>query len=183
MPTISLLQLARVCMTRSHEQLAKLVGPLNTALALAECTNPLRASMFLAQVSEETGEFRYSEEIASGAAYEGRADLGNVQPGDGKRFKGRGWIECTGRRNYAAAGLALGLPLLDHPELLCLPANAAKSAAWFWRVHNLNAHADQGDIHACTRIVNGGANGLDARTRYYERACAALVPVTLIPAA
>lgn len=175
MPTISILQIAQVCRERKLERLAKIVDPLNAALALADAESPLRASMFLAQVAHESGEFRYSEEIASGAAYEGRHDLGNTEPGDGKRFKGRGWIQITGRSNYRHLATALGLPLLDQPELAALPEHAGKVAAWFWRAHGLNAHADNCDLDGCTRIINGGRNGEDARALYYARACEVLL--------
>lgn len=182
MPTISLLQLARVCASRKLERLAPLVDHLNVALALADASSAPRAAMFLAQVAEESGEFRFSEEIASGAAYEGRHDLGNTQPGDGTRFKGRGWLQITGRSNYQHLATALQLPLLEHPELAALPAHAGRVAAWFWRAHGLNAHADRFDLVGCTRIINGGKNGLEARAKYYARACAALdVDPTTIP--
>jgi putative chitinase len=74
--------------------------------------------MFLAQIGHESGYLQYVQELASGKAYEGRADLGNTSPGDGVRYKGRGLIQITGKRNYALAGLALDLPLLEKPELL-----------------------------------------------------------------
>lgn len=172
---MTLLQLAQVCRERKLERLAKIVDPLNAALALADAEAPLRAAMFLGQVAEETAEFRFSEEIASGSAYEGRADLGNVNPGDGVRFKGRGWLQITGRNNYRRVGAALGLPLLEHPELAALPENAARTAAWFWKSHGLNAHADNLDLDACTRIVNGGRNGEDKRALYYARGCEVLL--------
>lgn len=125
---------------------------------------------FLAQVAHESGGFHYVEEIASGAAYEGRGDLGNTEQGDGIRFKGRGLIQVTGRANYAQCGAALGLDLLETPELLEEPSNAARSAAWFWKSRNLNPLADAGDFRGITRRINGGLNGYADRVAYFERA-------------
>ena len=106
-------------------------GPLNDAMDEFTINTPQRQAMFLAQIAHESGELRYVEEIASGAAYEGRADLGNTEPGDGVRYKGRGLIQITGRANYAVCGLALDLDLIANPELLLEPVNACRSAAIF----------------------------------------------------
>lgn len=127
--------------------------------------------MFLAQIGHESGELRYVKEIASGEAYEHRTDLGNTEPGDGVKFRGRGLIQLTGRRNYALASIALDLPLLEHPELLETPENAALSAGWFWYNNNLNALADSGDFKAVTKRINGGYNGMKDRERLYALAC------------
>lgn len=133
-----------------------------------------RVAMFLAQIGHESGQLRYVEEIASGQAYEGRQDLGNVMPGDGVKFKGRGLIQITGRKNYSWCGHELQLPLLTQPEMLEQPRWAALSAAWFWNRHNLNEYADKGDLEKCTKIINGGFNGLSDRTLLYKRALATL---------
>jgi len=107
------------------------------------------------------------QEIASGAAYEGRRDLGNTQPGDGKRFKGRGPIQLTGRANYAAAGKALGLNLIANPTSVATNAVGFKTSAWFWSGHGLNALADAGSFTTITRRINGGTNGAaDRNTRW-----------------
>lgn len=135
---------------------------------------PEREAAFLAQIAHESGEMRYVHEIASGAAYEGRKDLGNTELGDGVRFKGRGLIQVTGRANYQACGLALGLPLLENPELLEDPENACRSAGWFWETRQLNELADKGDFIKITKRINGGTNGLQDRLAYYERAKTAL---------
>jgi len=110
-----------------------------------------RASMFLAQVLHESGGLHYFEEIASGAAYEGRSDLGNIHPGDGKRYKGRGPIQLTGRSNYRWAGAALGLPLEDQPELAARHDVGWRIAALFWENRGLNSLADQGQFVGITR--------------------------------
>jgi putative chitinase len=133
-----------------------------------------RRAMFLAQVGHESGQLRYVEEIASGAAYEGRADLGNTQPGDGVKFKGRGLIQITGRHNYRECGKEFKLDLLSNPKLLSEPKLAALSAGWFWWKNNLNRFADVGDIEGCTRKVNGGLNGYKDRVMLYKRALAVL---------
>ena len=82
------------------------VAPLNAAMYEFHINSPLRQAAFIAQIAHESGELRYVKEIASGAAYEGRKDLGNTQPGDGMRYKGRGLIQITGRNNYAECGKA-----------------------------------------------------------------------------
>jgi len=154
---------------------AEAVAPhLNAAMAEANIDTPQRQAMFIAQLAHESGGFHYMEEIASGAAYEGRADLGNTQPGDGERYKGRGYIQVTGRHNYTEAGRALGLDLVNNPELAAQPENAARIAAWYWQSRDINAAADAGDFTQVTRLINGGTNGLADREAYYARASAIL---------
>lgn len=129
-----------------------------------------RAAMFIAQVAHESGGFIYREEIASGAAYEGRRDLGNTHPGDGVRFKGRTYIQITGRTNYREVSGALGVDFVAHPARLAEPKYAAAGAAWWWRTHGCSELADRGDFVAVTRRINGGTNGLADRQAYYRRA-------------
>ncbi|MBL9058487.1 MAG: peptidoglycan-binding protein [Mangrovicoccus sp.] len=129
-------------------------------------TTPLRQAHFLAQIGHESGSLRHVEEIASGTAYEGRTDLGNTQPGDGPRFKGRGLIQLTGRANYARFGEAIGrkAEILANPALLATdPALAVEAAGWFWSDRKLNALADRDDLRLITRRINGGLNGLAQR--------------------
>ena len=144
--------------------------PLNAAMDEFEINTPARQAAFLAQIAHESGSLRYVKEIASGAAYEGRKDLGNTQEGDGMRFKGRGLIQITGRANYAQCGAALDLPLLEQPELLEETENACRSAAWFWQTRGLNELADDGEFKLITKRINGGYNGLADRQAYYARA-------------
>ena len=159
--------LRAICKGTKIEKLRKFVEPLNDAMREYDIDqNPGRETHFLAQVAHESGGFNYVREIASGEAYEGRADLGNTEPGDGRRFRGRGLIQITGRSNYAACGAALGLDLLADPELLESPENAARSAAWFWQTHNLNELADRGDARAITKRINGGLTGYQDRLSY-----------------
>lgn len=136
--------------------------------------NDFRVSYFAGQCCEESDQFATTEEYASGAAYEGRKDLGNLNPGDGVRFKGRGLIQLTGHANYLHVGQQLGLDLMEHPELAADPVNALKIACFFWKDHGLSAFADLDDINSITRRVNGGLNGLAARQAATDRAFAAL---------
>ena len=138
-----------------------------------DISTPLRQAHFLAQVGHESGELRFKEEIASGAAYEGRRDLGNTQPGDGPRFKGRGLIQLTGRANYQRYGQAIGKDLLTNEQWKQVaddPNLAVDVACWYWETHRLNQPADQDDITTITRRINGGLNGLDDRKRLLTRA-------------
>ncbi|ARG33841.1 TPA: glycoside hydrolase family 19 protein [Acinetobacter baumannii] len=125
--------------------------------------NELRFAHFIAQLAHESGNFRYMEEIASGAAYEGRKDLGNIMAGDGVRFKGRGPIQLTGRTNYQKYGRALGIDFEAYPELVAIPSIGLLVACKFWVNNGLNELADRDDLLTITRRINGGTNGLDDR--------------------
>lgn len=136
-----------------------------------------RQAMFIAQVAHECGELRYTREIwgptTAQRGYEGRKDLGNIHPGDGRRFMGRGLIQVTGRANYAKCSLSLtGTPntFLDTPDLLSTPMYAVQSACWFWAEKGLNDLADAGKFLVVTRKINGGTNGLVERQQYWETA-------------
>ncbi|MFL1475385.1 glycoside hydrolase family 19 protein [Pseudomonas grimontii] len=148
------------------------VPALNTAMNRYNIVGAQRAAAFIAQVGHESGQLRYVREIwgptAQQAGYEGRADLGNIVPGDGFKYRGRGLIQITGRANHAACGEALGLDLISKPELLELPQNAAMSAAWFWSTRGLNTLADQGQFVKITRRINGGLTGQDDRQALYD---------------
>jgi len=131
----------------------------------------LRVAHFIAQVAHESGSFRYSEEVASGDAYEGRRDLGNVQAGDGRRFKGRGLIQLTGRANYQAYSDDSGKDYVSNPSAVAKdPAVCVDVACWYWRKRGLNALADRDDVRAVTKRINGGYNGLDDRIAFLRRA-------------
>lgn len=146
---------------------------LNAASREAGLTTPVRLAAWLAQLGHESGDLRWFEELASGEAYEGRKDLGNTQPGDGRRYKGRGPIQLTGRANYRAAGQALGLDLEGEPEQVATPGVGYRTAAWFWTSRGLNTYADQGDdagFRELTRRINGGYNGLGDRLTRWRRA-------------
>lgn len=129
-----------------------------------------RENYFIAQIAHESGELRYMEELASGKDYEGRRDLGNVEAGDGVKFKGRGLIQITGRANYQIISEALGCDFISKPELLSKSKYAVLSACWFWKKKGLNEYADKGMFQTITRRINGGLNGLNYRLKYLERA-------------
>lgn len=150
------------------ELVSSLIAPLNTYLPQYKIDTLERVSMFLAQWCEETDGFKVMYEYASGREYEGRKDLGNVQPGDGPRFKGRGIAMLTGRDNYAAYGSLLGVDLLSDPERAAEPDIAVRIACLFWQKHNINAWADRGDVKHCTYLINGGTNGLAVREANYQ---------------
>lgn len=131
---------------------------------------PLRLAHFIAQIAHESDGFRTVSEYASGKAYEGRADLGNTQPGDGVRFKGRGLIQLTGRANYRKFGRLAGLNLEAAPEAAANLLHVTELAALFWTDRDLNRLADADHLEAITRAINGGRNGLMGRRLYLERA-------------
>ena len=133
-------------------------------------TTYARETAFIAQLAHESAELRYMEEIASGAAYEGRASLGNTQPGDGKRYKGRGPIQLTGRANYKKYGDLLGVDLINNPTIAATKEVGFRIAGQFWKLNGLNELADKPDFKLITKRINGGYNGLDDRLKYYERA-------------
>ena len=137
-------------------------------------TTLLRRAHFLAQICAESDGFCTMHEYATGKEYEGRADLGNTQAGDGVRYKGRGLIQLTGRANYREFGKLLGLPLEGQPEIATQAGVAVKIACEFWDRKHLNHFADHDDIIHVTRRINGGLNGLDQRRAYLARAKSAL---------
>jgi predicted chitinase len=143
---------------------------MENAMREYQITSEMRSRMWLAQCGHESGSLRYFEEIASGSAYEGRSDLGNTQPGDGTKYKGRGPIQVTGRYNYTEAAGKLSLPLVDKPQMAADPPHAFRISAWWWWAHGLNEISDTGDVTAATKRINGGTNGLSDRQSRYELA-------------
>jgi putative chitinase len=163
----------------------------NEVLPRYNITTPERIRCFISQVAHESDRFRATTEYASGKAYEGRKDLGNVVPGDGVKFKGRGLIQVTGRSNYKACSLSLFKDerLLQTPEILAEPKYAVESACWYWRSRKLNEVCDLPDTWTyttrnadgtpkrtytkfqwLTKLINGGQNGLLDRQTFYNRA-------------
>jgi putative chitinase len=160
---------------KEQARIVEAIGPvLRATLERYSINTDLRIAHFVAQVTHECAGFRTTEEFASGAAYEGRTDLGNLRPGDGVRYKGRGLLQLTGRANYARMGRALCLPLEAEPWRAADPVTSLEIACAFWRDHGINGAADRDDVVAVTRRVNGGLNGLAERRQYLARAKAAL---------
>lgn len=149
------------CAPERADELALSAAAHFTAYGIMASSN--RLAHFMAQLAHESDNFRAMEEYASGAAYEGRKDLGNTQPGDGKRYKGRGPIQLTGRANYREYGRALGIDFERHPELVATPSVGLIVALRYWERKGLNALADGDDIVTITLRINGGKNGLDDR--------------------
>lgn len=157
----------------------KWAAPLTLAMTGGQINTRLRVAAFLAQIGHESGSLVYTKELGGPtyfAKYDGRRDLGNTQPGDGARFCGRGLIQVTGRANYLKASQALfgDDRLMKTPELLEQPEWAAKSAVWFWTLHNLSSLADQDRITDITRMINGGTNGMEDRKARYRFALTVL---------
>ncbi len=171
---ITLQQLQSIYREAPASRLIPFLEPINQTLQKYDLSTPERQRMFLSQIGHESGQLRYLEEIATGAAYEGRKDLGNTEIGDGVKYKGRGVIQITGRSNYVLCGLALDLPLLEKPELLKCTPYSVLSAGWFWQNNNLNSYCDKGDFYGLTRRINGGLNGIEDRVLLYKRACEAI---------
>jgi putative chitinase len=167
-------QLKRIMPNLSDAKARQYLPHINAAMQEAGITTKNQKAAFLAQLAHESGQLRYMEEIASGSAYEGRRDLGNTQPGDGVRFKGRGPIQLTGRNNYRAAGRALGIDLENNPRRAADPDVGFRTAAWFWKSRGLNSLAESGNFREVTRRINGGYNGLADRQAYYNRALSVL---------
>ena len=160
------------------------IQTLNAAMSLYQITTCKRMAAFLAQVGHESGQLRYVRELGSDqylSKYDTgtlAARLGNTPEadGDGQRYRGRGLIQITGRRNYLACSQALfgDDRLLQQPQLLEQPQWACASAAWFWQSNGLNELADKDQFTTITRRINGGLNGLDDRLQLWARAKAIL---------
>lgn len=164
----------RAVMRCSLERATVFVEPLALTMDRYQINTRLRQAAFLAQIGHESGGLKYVREIwgptIAQQRYEGRKDLGNTQPGDGRRFLGRGLIQLTGRANYARMSAVLGLDFVSTPEALESPLYASLSAGEFWSSRKLNALADVGDMRLITRRINGGYNGLEDRLARYDTA-------------
>ena len=179
------------------------VPVLNTAMGKYGIVTRLRIAAFIAQIGHESGQLtrlvenlnysaeglmktwpsrfdlvrataaaRKPEQIAN-IVYAGR--MGNTEPGDGWKYRGRGLFQVTGKTNYAACGDALGLDFVNRPELLEQPQHACMSAAWFWASRGLSTLADAGKFDTITRRINGGQNGATDRQALYDKALKVLV--------
>ena len=152
---------------------------INACMKEFDINTNLRQSAFIAQIGHETCQFNFLTELwgptPAQKKYEGRKDLGNIHEGDGKRYKGRGAIQLTGRTNYIKYGKLLNLDLENNPELAALPENAFRIAGQFWKDHGLNELADKSDFETITRRINGGLNGFVERLEFYNKAKRLLV--------
>lgn len=166
----------------STARYAQLLPHVELALSRADCNTIARRAMALAQIGTESGGLQWMTELASGAAYEGRSDLGNVRAGDGMRFKGRGPIQVTGRHNYTNLSIwahrngfvPTSTYFVDNPHKLAEDQYAFLGFVWYWvAARPMNSYADAKNIVGATRAVNGGLNGLGDRTARWVR-CLAL---------
>jgi predicted chitinase len=171
-------QLRQVMPHLTQARLQEILEHLNRAMQSHGVDSMLRTAAFVAQLAHESAEFRFMEEIwgpiAAQLRYEPPGELarrlGNTEAGDGKRFKGRGPIQITGRFNYRKYGELLGIDLVEHPELAAQPAVGFQTAGLFWQSNGLNELADDEQFLAITKRINGGTNGLADREAYYLRA-------------
>jgi putative chitinase len=180
-------------LTGAKDSVAKIWQPIfNKMLVKNGINTKERLVAFLSQIGHESGGLLYTREIADGSAYEGRKDLGNVNVGDGKKFRGRGLLQITGRSNYQAFKNAYGIDVVNNPDLLGGQyatnstqqqlENSLLASIWFWNRANLNNLADKYDlsksvnekqnydtITKITKIINGGLNGLSDRINKFEQ--------------
>ena len=158
------------------ERLTFISSAIKAPTSRASCA---QKAAFLAQLLHESARFRSDEELGTetdlATKYAGRADLGNTQPGDSAKYRGRGFIQLTGRDVYTRGGAYIGVDLVNEPERAAFPSNAGKLAYWFYNVYkgrNLNELAD-GTFYNFTRltqVINGGINGLSDRALILEKA-------------
>ncbi|MFT5683317.1 MAG: putative chitinase [Myxococcota bacterium] len=168
--SITLAQLQEIAPTISDANATSWLPFLNASMWEASINSDARKAAYIAQLAHESDGFQTLEEYASGAGYEGREDLGNTEEGDGKRFKGRGPIQITGRYNYGTYGEQLGVDLVNNPELAATPEVGFRIAAAYWANNDLNDYADSGEFNTITSRINGGQNGADSRRAYWGTA-------------
>ncbi|TSD89059.1 hypothetical protein FFK22_008740 [Mycobacterium sp. KBS0706] len=172
--TIGAASLAAIALRPANALMHALVEPLNRYLYEAGILDDrLQLVHFLAQGCHETARFRTLVEDGDPEyfeRYDGRKDLGNTEPGDGWRFRGRGFLQTTGRFNYARASKSSGIDLLHNPDLAAEPDTAVEIAVAYWVTRHIAAAAQRDDVVAVTRLINGGENGLADRKAALARA-------------
>lgn len=173
---VTIAALMRLAAGASAKNPRPLIHPLSIAIdaqrAVFDITTPLRLCHFLAQGAHETDSFKTMIEYGGTEyfkRYDGRADLGNTKPGDGYRFRGRGFIQCTGRANYATYGKMADLDLIADPDLAAEPTKSVLIAMAYWKDRDINPAADANNIVLVTKRVNGGSNGIAHRRECFGR--------------
>jgi len=150
------------------------LADLNANLKRFEIDTPARIAHFMAQIAHESGGLKWLEEIDDGSKYERRFDLGNTQPGDGKRFKGAGVMQLTGRANYEAFSEFIGDPHVMEGYSYVASHYPFSSGVYWWHANRMNEVVDSGaSCRRISSIVNGKdpAKGLEDREAYYAKAC------------
>ena len=175
---ITMAELAAIMPLSGEARRSIYLKPLNQAMAEISINTPQRQAHFLGQVSHESGQLRFVEELWGPTSVQLRyeppsslaARLGNTQPGDGKRYRGRGMFQLVGRAAYKKYGDALGLDLVNEPELAARPDIAVRTAAMDWKLRGMNELADADDLTGITRRISGGVNGIADRARAVDTA-------------
>lgn len=170
MITLTATQLMEIMPLAKSSSIFEYLPRINRCMAEFEINTELRVVYYLATIAVESGELKYIKELSSGKQYEGRKNLGNVNPGDGVKFVGRGLIQLTGRTNYESYKKFCGFDVVAMPQLLEKPYGATRSSCWFFQSHGCNQLADKDDLEGVRKRVNGGLNGIKAFRTYVNRA-------------
>ncbi len=163
-------------------RLQSITDALNQTFLKYSINTNLRICHFLGQVLHESGAFRYSAEIWGNTpaqlGYDTRVDLGNTpeHDGDGYKYRGRGWIQLTGKTNYRQASTEFAQDFINNPDLLAKEPWDGLAAGWYWSKKGLNVFADNDDVLTITKKVNGGYNGLNERKMWVVKAKSILMP-------
>lgn len=166
-------QLTQLYAQQKRERIARFYPFLDEYMRGFAIVGPKREAAFLATIAVESLELTYTRELGGPSyfdKYDDRVDLGNNEPGDGFRFKGRGLIQITGRANYEEASKALGINYVEDPALMESEEEATRVSCWWWQDNGCNELADVPNFKAVTRRVNGGLSHYDRRVTYYEKA-------------
>lgn len=161
-----------ICTGARLDRAARHLDALIHAMAVYHIDTPARQAAFLAQIGHESGGLHWLVEIWGPSdaqrRYEGARRLGNTVPGDGYRYRGRSWIQLTGRSNYKRYGDILGMDLETFPDLAAEPDGAALISCLYWKSNGCNELADVADFEGITLKINGGLNGYEERCALWE---------------
>jgi putative chitinase len=181
----------KLIIPNAHDSKVAVYAPrLDDMMDDYDIDTPLRQAHFLAQLAVESDRLKTAQEYKTGDEYEDRDDLGNTEDGDGRRFKGRGLIQLTGRNNYQDFGDYYGLSLTrlkddaNRQKLSHDPVFAVEVSCWFWQKHKLNIWADADNVLNVTKMINAGRinvkvaslHGYPERKYYALRAKAVMIP-------